>query len=182
LSDTTLQSTPPELPGVAERGRNPFIRSKRGAKVLSRSMLPFFTLRAPKGYGVLSTVGRRSGKTRRTCVHVVRDGDTAYLVMLRLTLQDVDLKHWVAAWMHNVRANPRVKLRLSGHTFEGMARELGDASAIAAARAVYCSGVGAFDYVECAFHRSGLPTRAKIVELHECWFDRGIPLAVRLSA
>jgi len=36
------------------------------------------------------------------------------------------------------------------------------------------------DYGECALHLRGLPTRAKIEELHRYWFDTGIPLVVDL--
>ncbi|KIA60116.1 hypothetical protein [Nocardia vulneris] len=36
------------------------------------------------------------------------------------------------------------------------------------------------DYGECAVHRRGLPSRAKIQELHRYWFDTGNPLVIEL--
>jgi hypothetical protein len=44
-----------------------------------------------------------------------------------------------------------------------------------------CETVSLMDYGECALHLRGLPTRAKIKELHRYWFDTGIPLAVDLA-
>ncbi len=58
--------------------------------------LPWFTLLPPRGYGVLSTTGRNSGKKRRKCVRVIRSGDKAYLVSLRGPY---------GAWLRNVRVD-----------------------------------------------------------------------------
>ena len=60
---------------VAERKRNPFLHSSTGGRVLSALMLPHFMLLPPKGFGVLTTTGRRTGKTRRKCVRAIRRGD-----------------------------------------------------------------------------------------------------------
>jgi hypothetical protein len=38
------------------------------------------------------------------------------------------------------------------------------------------------DYGECSLHLRGLPTRAKIKDLHRYWFDTGIPLVIDLNA
>jgi hypothetical protein len=35
--------------------------------------------------------------------------------------------------------------------------------------------------MECAFHSPGLPTGAKIEELHRSWFATGVPLMVELQ-
>ena len=55
------------------------IRSAKDGRILSAAMLPFFLVRPPSGYGVITTTGRRTGKTRRKCVRVIRRGEKAYL-------------------------------------------------------------------------------------------------------
>jgi hypothetical protein len=52
---------------AVERKGNPFMRSPTGGRVLSAMMLPLFILRPPSGFGVITTTGRRTGKTRRNC-------------------------------------------------------------------------------------------------------------------
>jgi deazaflavin-dependent oxidoreductase (nitroreductase family) len=161
---------------VRERPRNPFTRSATGGRVLSALMLPFFAVRPPSGFGVLTTTGRKSGKARRKCVRAIRQGNTAYLVMLGPALP----AGMVAAWLLNIRADAQVRLRIRGGTYTGTARELEEGTEKEQARAAYCEAVHAFDYAECDFHRAGRPTRAKILELHRYWFDTGIPLAIDL--
>jgi deazaflavin-dependent oxidoreductase (nitroreductase family) len=158
---------------VAERQRNPFVRSLAGGRALSALQLPFFTVLPPAGFGVLTTTGRRTGKTRRKCVRAIRSGDTAYLV-------SIGGAH--AAWLKNIRANPDVRLRIRGGTFAGVARELSEPAETEPAAAAYCGTVNPFDYAECAMHRRGRPTRSRIQELHRSWFDGGIPLAVELRS
>jgi hypothetical protein len=87
----------------------------------------------------------------------------------------------VAAWVWNIRSNPNVEVRIRGGTFKGVARELTDPAELAEAREALTETVYAFDYGECTLHLRGLPTRAKIKELHRYWFDTGIPLAVDLK-
>jgi deazaflavin-dependent oxidoreductase (nitroreductase family) len=164
-----------------ERKGNLFMQSPTGGRVLSALMLPFFTLRPPRGFGVLTTVGRRSGKARPKCIHAVRRGNRAYIVMIRPTKELVE-RSWASAWVLNIRAEPKVRLRLRGGTFTGVARELTDPAEIQEAAEIYCAAVNPFDYAECAFHRSGRPTRTKIEGLHRSWFKNGIPLVVELYA
>lgn len=164
-----------------ERERNPFTKSANGGRMLSAMMFPFFTVRPPAGFGVLTTTGRRTGKTRRKCVRVVRDGAQAYLVMLGPALLGDIGSGATAGWLWNIRADPRVRLRMRGGMFAGMARELEDPAECSRAREVYCSAVHAFDYLECDFHTGWRPTRAKIESMHRQWFDTGIPLAVDLA-
>ncbi len=59
------------------------IRSAKDGRALSAVMLPFFELRPPSGYGVITTTGRKTGKVRRKCVRVIRRGNKAYIVQLR---------------------------------------------------------------------------------------------------
>lgn len=164
-----------------ERKRNPFTQSAGGGRVLSAMMLPFFMVRPPRGFGVLITTGRRSGKTRRKCVRVVRRGEQAYLVMLGPALVGKTGPKPVAAWLWNIRANPNVSLRVRGGTFAGAAREVKDPSEIRQARDAYCGAVHVFDYVECDFHTGWRPTRPKIERMHRHWFDNGVPLVIDLA-
>lgn len=177
----TSGATVDDQPAPRERKRNPFTKSPGGGRALSAMMLPFFTVWPPRGFGVLTTTGRRTGKTRRKCVRVVRRGDRAYLVMLGPALVGKADSKAVAAWLWNIRADPSVRLRIRGGTFAGSARELEEGPEKELARGAYCETVHAFDYVECDFHTSGRPTRAKIQRLHRHWFDTGIPLAIDLA-
>jgi deazaflavin-dependent oxidoreductase (nitroreductase family) len=171
--DGAAPSTP-----YTERAHNAFVRSAKGGRVLSALMLPDFMLAPPRGFGVLTTTGRRTGKRRRKCIRVVRRDDQVYLVMLGPALTSNPTA--VSAWLWNIRANPNVTLRIRGGTFEGIAREL-EASERARARETYCEMVHAFDYAMCVFHRSGRPTRAKIQQMTGHWFDVGTPLVVDLT-
>lgn len=168
-----------ELIERLERKRNPFTNLRGGGRVLSALMLPL-AIRPPRSFGVLTTTGRKTGKQRRKCVHPVRDDDRVYIVMLRPNAHTICDNH-IAGWLLNIRAEPRVRLRMHGGSFAGRARELQDPEEIERASVVYCERVNPFDYIECAFHRSGVPTRAKIQELHRGWFATGVPLVVELE-
>jgi deazaflavin-dependent oxidoreductase (nitroreductase family) len=155
---------------VAERQHNPFINSPTGGRVLSALTLPQFMLRPPAGFGVLTTTGRRTGKTRRRCIRAIRRGDQVFVVSIRTT-----------AWLKNMRANPDVRLRIRGGTFPGVARELRDQAERERAAEAYCETVNPLDYIECRIWRKGRPTRAKIKELHRAWFQQGTPMVIELS-
>jgi deazaflavin-dependent oxidoreductase (nitroreductase family) len=159
-----------------ERKSNPFMRSPTGGRVLSAMMLPYFTLRPPLGFGVLTTTGRRTGKKRRKCIHAIRTGNRVYVVMIK---PHITAK--ASAWVLNLRADPNVSLRMRGGTFAGLARELDDEEELQQARELYCGAVNPFDYVECTFHRGWRPTRSKVQELHRSWFNTGIPLVIELQ-
>jgi deazaflavin-dependent oxidoreductase (nitroreductase family) len=153
---------------VAERKRNPFINSHAGGRILSALQAPWFSLLPPRGFGVLTMTGRKTGKTRRKCVRAIRRGNRAYVVSIR-----------ASHWLKNVRANPNVQLRIRGGRFAGVVRELHDSEREEARRA-YCETVNRFDYAECRMWRKGRPTRAKIEELHRGWFAQGTPLVIDL--
>ena len=157
--------------GAGERRDNPLIRSPRGARLLSSSQLPLFALRPPKGYGILTTKGRVSGKARRRCVRAPRSGDRAYLVAIRGSA--------VTAWAMNIGANPEVRLRLRGGRFRGRARELEPDERDEALR-VYLEPRSYFERLEYRNWRRGRPTREKIDELHRSWFERGTAFVVEL--
>jgi deazaflavin-dependent oxidoreductase (nitroreductase family) len=159
---------------VVERANNPFIGSARGGRVLSALMLPWFTVRPPDGFGVLTTTGRRTGKTRRKCVRAIRRGDRVYLVAIGGPR---------AAWVKNVRADPNVRLRIRGGAFAGVARELErDTEELEVATAVFCETLNPFDFYECRMHLPGTPSAERIEQLHRSWFTHGTPLVIELVA
>ncbi|MGY0498943.1 nitroreductase/quinone reductase family protein [Nocardia sp. FBN12] len=164
---------------ISKHGR--LVRGPRDGKLLSAGMLPFFRLRAPRGYGILTTTGRKTGLPRPKCVRIFRDADRAYLVQLmppHVTVQQPDA---VNAWLLNVRADPHVTVRLTDGTFSGTAREITDPAELATARALLCDTVVLVDFGECTLHLRGIPSRTKIRELHEYWFDTGRAVAIDLA-
>ncbi len=182
MSSNVSSPTESRLPTgshVPERKHNPFVHSKGGGRLLSALMLPAFMALPPRGWGVLETTGRRTGKTRRKCVRAVRSGNRVYIVSIRPSSAGSGA---TAAWVLNMRANPRVRLRIPGGTFAGVAHELAEAEELRRAKDMYCETMHQFDYGSCAIHRKGLPTRAKVKALHRSWFDKGIPLAVELDS
>ena len=157
------------------------LRSERDGRVLSAAMLPFLSFWAPPGYAVLATTGRKSGQRRRKCIRAIRKGDMVYIVQLRPPAVAVERPLATSAWVHNLRANPRVELHIGFRDYAGTARELVDPAELERAREAICETVHAVDYDECLLHLRGLPTRAKIRALHAYWFDTGIPLVVELD-
>jgi deazaflavin-dependent oxidoreductase (nitroreductase family) len=158
---------------AAERKRNPFITSATGGRLLSALQLPLFLLRPPAGYAVLTTTGRRTGKTRRRCIRAIHGGDRVYLVAIKGA--------GTTGWAKNALANPDVRLRLPGGTFSGRAREPQGESEITQAASAYCETVKRFDYLTYMNWRKGRPTPAGIRELLRGWFDQGTPLIVDLD-
>jgi deazaflavin-dependent oxidoreductase (nitroreductase family) len=157
------------------------LRTGRDGRILSALMFPLLRWAPQAGYGVLTTIGRKTGKPRRKCVRVVRRDDRAYLVALHpphLTLTNPTA---VQAWVHNIRANPHVRLQIRGGNLDGIAREIVDADERERALSALCEAVYLGDYGECALHLRGWPTRAKIQELHRYWFKTGIPVAIDLK-
>lgn len=157
------------------------LRTARDGRILSAVMLPGFLLRPPTGFGVITTIGRKTGKQRRKCIRVIRRGDRAFIVQLvppHLAMTHPDT---VAGWVWNIRANPQVRLRIRGGTFDGVAQEITDPGELEEARAAICETVNLFDYGECRAHLRGFPTRTKIKELHKYWFDTGRPLVIELA-
>ena len=152
--------------------RNPLTTPRAGGRILSALQLPFFLLRPPRGYGLLTTTGRKTGKRRRKCVRAIRDGDKVYVV---------SLPGRFSAWSRNIEAEPSVKLRIRGGNFDGVARAITDAPERERAKAVYCGTVNPFDHMTYRAHRKGRPNPARIRALLERWFAVCLPLVIELS-
>jgi deazaflavin-dependent oxidoreductase (nitroreductase family) len=158
------------------------LRTARHGQILSALMLPAVLLSPPAGYGVITTKGRKTGKPRRKCVRIIRRGDRAYLVQLVPPHIAVTRPGAVTGWLWNIRADPHVRVRIRGGSFTGIAREITDSAELELARSVICDSIFPIDYAEAGLHLRGLPTRAKIREMHEYWFDTGHPLVVELTS
>jgi deazaflavin-dependent oxidoreductase (nitroreductase family) len=164
-----------------ERRYNPFIREREmtvlglsihGGQLLSALELPWFSLVPPRGYGVLTTTGRKTGQPRRKCVRAIRSANSVYIVSIAGAK---------AAWLRNIQANPTVTLRIRGGTFTGRARALSDPLEVERAKRVYCEPVHAVDYMACMNWRKGPPTPSKIRDLTRGWLEEGVPLVVELE-
>lgn len=163
-------------PRWLSRGGPAVAPSLRAKRVFTRSLRalhwPWFAMRMPTGVAALTTTGRLSGKPRTTFVRAYRDGDTAYVV-------SISGEH--ALWLKNIRANPRVTLRFRSATLTGVARDPRDGAELQAVGNAFCGRTHPFDYAENIFHRMGLPTRTRIIELHQAWLEGGTPLIVELE-
>ncbi|MFI6044908.1 nitroreductase/quinone reductase family protein [Nocardia sp. NPDC051321] len=157
------------------------VRTERAGRIVSAAMLPWFRVRAPEGYGVITTTGRMTGKKRQKCVRVIRRDNRAYLVQLVPPHLAITRPAAASAWLLNIRADPHVRIRLPDGTFDGIAREITDPTERAIARTILCETVTPMDYGECTLHLRGRPSRAKIQELHRYWFDTGTPLAIEVA-
>src|SRR4029077_15934163 len=93
------------------------LKSAKGGGVLSALMLPLLAIRPPAGFAVLTTRGRKSGKTRRKCVRAIRRGEQVFIVALRPPALAIENPDIVAGWVWNLRANRHVRLRLGFRTY-----------------------------------------------------------------
>ena len=88
------------------------LRSARDGRILSAIMLPFFAIRSPAGYAVLTTTGRKSGKRRHTPVGNGLRGDTFWLIAEHGRHSD---------YVRNIVADPRVRVKVNGTWRSGTA-------------------------------------------------------------
>lgn len=144
------------------------VSSPHAKRVITRVLKlvhgPWFALRMPDGVVELTTIGRRSGRPRSTFVRAYQVGPQVFFV---------SIGGEQALWAKNIRANPSVTLRFRRGTVVGRARDPRDDTERRLADAAFCGRVGPFDYAENAFHRTGLPTRERIHELHRAWLHGG---------
>jgi deazaflavin-dependent oxidoreductase (nitroreductase family) len=149
------------------------ITSVRDKRILTRALRalhrPWFAVWMPTGVAAVTTTGRKSGRPRTTFVRAYRGADSAYFI-------SITGEH--ALWLKNIRANPEVTLRFRRVTLRGLARDPRNDSERHAVSEAFCSSTHPFDYVENIFHRKGLPSRTKIIELHAAWLNGGVPVIV----
>ena len=153
---------------------NPWAGSRTYAKLGNMLTRPLWSvLPAPLGFGILTTVGCRSGKLRPQSVRAIRQGDAVYVVAMMGER---------AAWLKNVRTNPRVTVRLGRGTLDGSAREITDSVERRRAIDAYVGTVVFADYVDYLVYHWDFPTRSKIVRAHRQYFEDGIPLIIQLES
>jgi deazaflavin-dependent oxidoreductase (nitroreductase family) len=167
-----MTETPQGQPLAPGHNRSKLTTTAKGGQRLNRMQLPWFTAVPPRGFGVLTTRGRKTGRPRETCVRAVRDGSTVYVVAIMGER---------TGWMSNLRAHPNdVQLRIRGGTYKGRAREIA-ADESARARAAYAQFSGLFEFLESFVHLSGRPNRDKLRRMHEHWFDTGTAMAIDIN-
>jgi deazaflavin-dependent oxidoreductase (nitroreductase family) len=153
---------------------NPFAMSKTFHKVGHVTNTSVWRLApTPRGLALLTTVGRKTGKPRHRAIRAVRNGDLVYAVAF---FGDD------CAWVKNFRAQPNVKLKLGGTTYDAIARDLRDDEDRRRAADAYIASAGWFDYVDYANFMWSLPTRAKMLRAYEEWFTSGTPVVFELQA
>ena len=72
----------------------------------------------------------------------------------------------------------QVTLRFRHQTLRGIARDPRNDAERQAVNDAFCGSTHPFDYAENMFHRKGLPTRTKIIELHAAWLEGETPVIV----
>jgi deazaflavin-dependent oxidoreductase (nitroreductase family) len=95
----------------------------------------------PTGLALVTVTGRKTGKPRQRAMRVVRDGDRVYAVALLGETSD---------WLRNVRADPRVRIKLGSTTYDATARVIADNGERAHAADAYRPVAGWFDYIDYA--------------------------------
>lgn len=146
--------------------------SFHGGQFISAMKRPWFSVLPPHGFGLLTVTGRKTGRRRHMCVRAIPSAGRIYLVAIAGAQ---------SAWANNIRANPRVWLRVRGAHLTGRARVLDDPRELEQAARVYCERLNPFDYVECVIHRPGLPSSEKISDLHRGWCEHGTPVVIELD-
>ncbi len=155
--------------GTPKMRGNPLTASSLGGRVLSASQLPWFLIRPPRNYGVLETVGRRSGQRRR-CLRIVEDENQAGIVAIGG--QGV-------GWLANLTKTPQVRIRTRGGWRPATAQVVVDFPE--ALRTQYEESSGAFCYGEYLMWRSGRPATDGIRDLHVTWLDTGVLVLLDLT-
>ncbi|MBI3767837.1 MAG: nitroreductase family deazaflavin-dependent oxidoreductase [Deltaproteobacteria bacterium] len=152
---------------------NPLAGTKFYARVGNLITRPLWSiLPAPAGFGILTTVGRRSGKARRQSVRAIRDGDQVFVVCM---MGDR------ANWLRNIRACPEVTIRLGDRSLRGTARDIVDVAERQRAAEVYVGTTNASDYLDYAVYHWSVPTYRRVERAHRRWFDEGIPVVIELE-
>ena len=159
-------TTAPPAFGDQGRIRNWF-HTRAGARFLNLQT-GWFRLFSPRGYGVLTTVGRRTGARQRSAVRAIAAGERVVLVALGGER---------TAWLGNLRHQPQVSLRTGLRTRKGTARLPTD-SERAGLRAAYCTTLTLFDFATSVVNQRGLPTPTRIRAMLGRWYDHGTALVI----
>ena len=153
---------------------NPFGKSKMFHKIGHVTNTSWWkALPTPGGLALVTTTGRKTGKRRQRAMRVVRDGNRVYAVALLAERTD---------WIHNVRADPKVRIKLGRTTYDAAARVLTDAGERSRAAEVYRPIAGWYDYADYANFVWSIPTPGNVLRAHDEWFHAGTPVVFDLEA
>jgi len=153
---------------------NPLAGSIFYARLGNAFTRPLWSLLAPpRGFAILTTTGRKTGKPRRQSVRAIREGDRIVVVAMMGER---------AQWLKNVLANPKVTVRLRGETITGLAHAVHDEAEKKWAAGVYCHAFVPSDYFDYAAYYWGFPSRRKIEIAHRCWFEEGAPVVIDVGS
>lgn len=151
---------------------NPFSQSKTFHRIGHvTNTPPWKVFPTPSGLALVTTTGRKTGKRRQRAMRVVRDGDRAYAVALLGTRSD---------WLHNVREEPMVRVKLGRTTYDAHAREITDPDERRQAADCYRPVAGWYDWVDYANFVWSIPTRGRLLRVHDEWFQKGVPVVFHL--
>ncbi len=152
---------------------NPFAGSRGYARLSNIFMRPLFSLLpVPRGFMLLTVIGRRTGRPRQRPVRAVRGGGTLFAVAMMGERSD---------WLRNVRAEPRVEAKVGGRRYTGRAREISEAGERETAIELYVGEVFPADYSDYVGYHWGWPTRRKIEDAHRRWAVEGVMVAIDLE-
>lgn len=160
------------VPVWGHQGRlRDWFHTTKGAKLLN-AQTSWFKIVAPRGFAVLTTTGRRTGRLRHSNVRLVTRGQKGFLVSIAGSTN---------SWVKNVQDNPNVELRLGRQSHRGLARPPCDDHERQQARSAYCQTVNWFDFVSSFVNQRGVPSRKRICQMHSRWFDQGAVLVIELQ-
>jgi deazaflavin-dependent oxidoreductase (nitroreductase family) len=152
---------------------NPFGKSKTFHRIGHVTNTPAWKVfPTPSGLALVTVIGRKTGKPRQRAMRVVRDGDRAYAVALLGEKSD---------WVRNVQAHARVRIKLGSKTHNATARILEGEGERARVAEIYRPIAGWYDYVDYANFVWSFPTRAKLLRVHDDWFETGTPVVFELQ-
>ena len=153
---------------------NPLAGSRFYARLGNAFTRPAWSiLPPPRGFGILTTTGRKTGKLRRQSVRAIRQEDRIVVVAMMGER---------AQWLNNVRSDPRVMIRLHEGTIAGIARETADEAEMEWAAGAYIGTTVPNDYLDYAVYHWGFPTRRKLEEAHRRWFEEGVPVIIEAQS
>jgi deazaflavin-dependent oxidoreductase (nitroreductase family) len=153
---------------------NPFAKSRWFHRIANYSGPPFFFrfVPVPRGFTLLTVIGRRTGTKRRRPIRALRDGSTLYGVAILGDKSD---------WLKNLRANPRAKGRLGLLTRKFTLREITDPAEREKAEQLYIDTVVPYDYFDVPLVEWAWPSPDYIRKSHRRWLKGGTLVAFELE-
>jgi deazaflavin-dependent oxidoreductase (nitroreductase family) len=157
---------------------NPFATSRWFHKVGHATNTMFWRLiPTPAGLAVITTTGRKTGRHRQRAIRAVgirAAGTSERLYAVAMLGQRSD-------WLHNIRANPAVRIKLGRRTYDAAAREVVDPDERQEAAEAYVRIAGSFDYFDYANLRWSLPSRDRVLQSLEEVLDTGVPVVFEIQ-